>query len=75
MTSPGLFLIFGLMFYTLYYSFREIRAALPVRLQQPQEQRYPALQVHAGSIRVSVIHRTLTWTVILWRDFNVVRRS
>ena len=33
-----------------------------VRLQQPREQRYPALQVHAGSFRVSVIHRTLTWT-------------
>ena len=33
-----------------------------VRLQQPQEQRYPVLQVHTGSFRVSVIHRTLTWT-------------
>ena len=33
-----------------------------VRLQQPQEQRYPVLQVHAGSFRVSVIHRTLTCT-------------
>ena len=32
------------------------------RLQQPQEQRYPVLQVHAGSFSVSVIHRTLTWT-------------
>ena len=32
-----------------------------VRPQQPQEQRYPVLHVHAGSIRVSVIHRTLTW--------------
>ena len=33
-----------------------------VRLQQPQKQRYPDLQVHAGSFRVSVIHRTLRWT-------------
>ena len=33
-----------------------------VRLQQPQEQRYPVLQVHDGSFIVSVIHRTLTWT-------------
>ena len=33
-----------------------------VRIQQPQEQRYPVLQVHAGSFRVSVIYRSLTWT-------------
>ena len=33
-----------------------------VRLQQPQEQHYPALQVHAGSVHVSIIHQTLTWT-------------
>ena len=33
-----------------------------VRLQQPQEQRYPVLQVHAGSFRVSVINQTLAWT-------------
>ena len=33
-----------------------------VWLQQAQEQRYPVLQVHSGSFRVSVIHRTLTWT-------------
>ena len=33
-----------------------------VRLQQLQEQRYPVLQVYAGSFHVSVIHRTLTWT-------------
>ena len=31
-----------------------------VRLQQPQEERYPVLQVHDGSFRVSVIYRTLT---------------
>ena len=37
-----------------------------VRLQQPQEQRYlyPFLHVHAGSFRVFVTHRTLTWTTI-----------
>ena len=33
-----------------------------VRLQQPQEQRYPVLQGHAGSFRVFIIQRTLTWT-------------
>ena len=34
-----------------------------VRLQQPQEQPYPVIDMHAGSrFRVSVIHRTLTWT-------------
>ena len=32
-----------------------------VRLQQPQEQCYPVLQVHAGTVHVSVIHQTLTW--------------
>ena len=31
-------------------------------LQQPLEQRHPVLHVNAGSFRVSVIHRTLTWT-------------
>ena len=46
---------------TFHYPFREIRVALPwYRLQQPQEQRYPVLQVHAGAFRVSLIHRTLT---------------
>ena len=33
-----------------------------LRLQQPQEQRYPVLKVHTGYFRVSIIHRTLTWT-------------
>ena len=33
-----------------------------VRLQQPQEQRYTVLQVHAGSFHVSVFHQPLTWT-------------
>ena len=33
-----------------------------VRLQQPQEQCYPVLQVHAGTFHVFVIHQTLTWT-------------
>ena len=31
-------------------------------IQQQQEQRYAVLQVHAGSFRVSGIHRPLTWT-------------
>ena len=47
---------FSCWFFSLYYPFR-VR-----RLQQPQEQRYPVLQVHAGSFRVSVIHQSLTWT-------------
>ena len=56
------FILFYFIFLTLYYPFREIRAATPGYLQQPQEQRYPVLQVHDGSFRVSVIHRTETWT-------------
>ena len=52
--------------YTLYRPFREIRAALVwvglFIIQQPQEQRYPAVQVDAGSVPVSVMHRTLAWT-------------
>ena len=43
-----------LFFYTLYYPFRENL----VRLQQPQEQRNPVLQVHAGSF----VTELLTWT-------------
>ena len=60
----GFFLI-CILFYTLNYPFREIRTVLPGYgyTDQPQEQRYPAvLQVYAGSVRVSVIHQTLTWT-------------
>ena len=57
----------GICFNTLYYAFREIRAACRVRLLQEQESAiyishglevrdiYPVLQVHAGSFRVSVI--------------------
>ena len=57
--------------YTLYYPFREIRAAFTsVRLQQPQEQRYPVLPVHAGGFRVSLIHRTLTWSLTCVRDHS-----
>ena len=44
---------------------RQIRTALPgqnwTRLQQPHQE-HPVLQVHAASVSVSVIHRTLTWT-------------
>ena len=39
------------LFYTLYYPFRNSNSGRLtwVRLQQPQEQSYPVLQVHAGS--------------------------
>ena len=43
------------LFHTLYYPFREIRNTAAARTE-------PVLQVHAGSFRVSVIHRILTWT-------------
>ena len=50
-----------LKFFFLHFinPFREIWATVP---GHPQEQRYPVLQVHAGSFHVSVIHLTLTWT-------------
>ena len=58
------YFLFFVWFYTLYFPFLEIRTSLNwVRLQQPQGQHYPVLQVHAGSFRVSVNHRTLTWTI------------
>ena len=56
------------IFYTFYFIHFIIpfgKFGLPylgMRLQQPQEQRYPVQQVHAGSFCVSVIHQTLTWT-------------
>ena len=58
------FLFIYFMLYTLIIPFGKFG---PLYLgkkttQQLQEQRYPVLQVHAGSFRVSVIHRTLTWT-------------
>ena len=54
---------FGGFFCKRYYSFREILGRLTwVLLQQPQEHRSPVLRVHAGSFRVSVIHRPLIWT-------------
>ena len=57
-------------FYFLFFIFLILLLSLPgnsarltrVWLQQPQEQRYPVLQVHAGPFRISVIHWTLTWT-------------
>ena len=52
-----------LFIYIVFLSLSENSGRLTwVRLQQPQEQRYPFLQVHVGSFCVSVIHRTLTWT-------------
>ena len=53
------------LFYTLYWSLvlvGNLGCLTRVRLQQPQEQRYPVLQVHAGSFRVSVIRQSLTRT-------------
>ena len=48
----------------VYYPFwGEILDCLTwIRLQQPQEQHYPVLQVHSGSFCVSVIQQILTWT-------------
>ena len=46
--------------------FVQLRRAL--RLQQPPEQRYPVLQVHAASFCVSVIHRS---SDMVSRIFNV----
>ena len=56
--------IYFILFYAPCYTFLEIRAALPGKtmIQQPQEQRYPVVQMHAVSFCVSVIHQTLTWT-------------
>ena len=55
-----LFFVF-LFFNVLHFPFREIRAALPGSdySRRKREQRYPVLQVHAGSFRVSVIHPQL----------------
>ena len=52
-----------LYIYTLLYlSGNSGRLITRVRIQKPQEQRYPVLQVHAMSCRVNVVHRSLTWT-------------
>ena len=55
---------YALFFYTLLSLSGNLGHLTRVRLQQPQEQRYPVLLVHAGSFHVFVIHRTLslTWT-------------
>ena len=50
-------------FCTLYYPFRKIRVALTGQgYSSSKSSANPVLQVHAGFFRVSVIHRTLTWT-------------
>ena len=57
----GLYFFFIVLHFTIPFG----KFGLPYlagRLQQLQEQRYPVLQVIAGSFRISVIHRTLTWT-------------
>ena len=51
-----------ILVYFLYILFPYQKIQATLRLQQPQKQHYPVLQVHAGSFRVSVIHRTMTWT-------------
>ena len=55
------------IFISIYIFFMHF--IIPIRLQQPQEQRYPVLQVYAGSFHVSIIHWTLTWTTgfLTWR--------
>ena len=48
--------------FTYLHFIEPLREVSWVRLQQSQEQRYPVLRVHARSFRVSVKHRSLTWT-------------
>ena len=55
-------LLIFLILYTLLFLSENSGHLTLVRLQQPQEQRYPVLQAHAGSFRISVIHRTLILT-------------
>ena len=57
-----IFFIFKILFTLLFSLSRNLGSLAWVRLQQPQEQRYPVLQVHAGPFCVSVIHQTLTCT-------------
>ena len=57
-----LILLVFLTIMVIFQSERRVSGRIRIRrLQQPQEQRYPVLQVHAGSFRISGIHRTLTW--------------
>ena len=51
-----LFFYFFIFYTSLSLSGNLGRLNTRVRLQQPQEQHCPVLQVHAGSFRVSVIH-------------------
>ena len=53
---------FKFIFYTLLSLPGNSGRLAWVRLQQPQEQRYGILQVHAWSFRFSVIHGTLALT-------------
>ena len=46
-----------LLFLVLHYLLREIRVALPVKAQQPKEQRYPVLSVCAVFSRVQAMVR------------------
>ena len=59
---------FWFFLYTLLSLLGSLGRLTWVRLQQHQEQNYPVLQVHAGSVCVSVNHWTLTMD---YRIFNV----
>ena len=51
------------MYTLLYISLSENLGCLTwVKIHQPQQQRYPVPQVHAGSFRFSIIHWIVTWT-------------
>ena len=57
-----LLLGFLFLFNTLFILCGKFGLPYPGKATRPQEQRYPVLPVHAGSLHVSIIHRTLTWT-------------
>ena len=61
-TTGSIFYFIYVILYTLLSLSGNLHHLTWVRPQQPQEQRYPVPQVHAGSFRVSVIHRAPTWT-------------
>ena len=60
--------IFNLSFIHFSIPFGKFRLPDQEMLQQPHEQRYPVLQVHAGSFHISVIHQTLDMD---YRIFNM----
>ena len=50
------------IFYTLYYLFREFGRPYPGKATAAARAALPSPTSHAESFRISVIHRTLTWT-------------